>query len=89
MDDLVVPWHSLPWMFERRSGRLSGGEASQVRLCPLRTQLSDMKPRADNAHRRNATSRKVISEQLHGLHLERIGGRRPDSPAPAVTPAGT
>jgi hypothetical protein len=58
------------------SSGVPGGEASQVRPCPLHTRLSDMKPRADNAHRRNATSRKVISEQLRGLHLQRIGGRR-------------
>jgi hypothetical protein len=53
-------------------------------------RLSDMKPRADNVHRRNAAGRKIIGEQLRGLHLQRIGtGRRPDSPAPAVTSAGT
>jgi hypothetical protein len=27
-------------------------------------RLSDMKPRADSAHRRNATGRKIIGEQL-------------------------
>ena len=42
-------------------------------------RLSDMKPRADSAHRRNATGRKVIGEQLRGLHLQRIGVR-PDQP---------
>jgi hypothetical protein len=36
-------------------------------------RLSDMKLRADSAHRRNATGRKVIGEQLRGLHLRRIG----------------
>jgi hypothetical protein len=36
---------------------------------------SDMKPRADSAHRRNATGRKVIGEQLRGLHLRQIGVR--------------
>jgi hypothetical protein len=36
-------------------------------------RLSDMKPRADSAHRRNATGRQVIGEQLRGLHLRRIG----------------
>jgi hypothetical protein len=66
---------------ERRPGRLSGGEASQVRLRPLRTQLPDMKPGADSAHRRNATGRKIIGEQLRGLHLPRIGvSGQPDSP---------
>jgi hypothetical protein len=36
-------------------------------------RLSDIKPRADSAHRRNATGRKAIGEQLRGLHLQRIG----------------
>jgi len=44
MDDPVVPGPPCRWVFERRSGRLSGGEAGQVRLSPLRTRLSDMKP---------------------------------------------
>lgn len=32
-----------------------------------------MKPHADSAHRRNATGRKIIGEQLRGLHPQRIG----------------
>jgi hypothetical protein len=32
-----------------------------------------MKPGMDSAHRRNAASRKVISEHLRGLHLQRTG----------------
>jgi hypothetical protein len=51
-------------------------EAGQVGLCPLRTRLSDMKPRSDNAHRRHATGREIISEQVLGLHLKRIGVRQ-------------
>jgi hypothetical protein len=51
-------------------------EAGQVGLCPLRTRLSDMKPRSDNAHRRYATDREIISEQVLGLHLKRIGVRQ-------------
>ena len=49
--------------------RLPGG------LCLLRMRLSDMKPRADSVHRRNATGRKIIGEQLRGLHLQRIAIR--------------
>jgi hypothetical protein len=35
-----------------------------------------MKPRSDNAHRRHATGREIISEQVLGLHLKRIGVRQ-------------
>jgi len=90
MEDPEFTYIHLLWTFERRPVRLSGGEAGQVRLRPLRTRLSDMKPRADNAYRRNATSRNVISEQLRGCTCSgSAAGGRPDSPAPAVTSAGT
>ena len=42
---LSFPDIHLLWALERLPGRLASGEAGQVRLCPLRARLSDMKPR--------------------------------------------
>jgi hypothetical protein len=39
---------------------------------PLRTVLSNMKPRPDSPHRGNLVDREVIGEHLRGLLLQRI-----------------